>query len=115
MDLTAWKISDPLCLGLGLLLGLMAGYIDLHVHEVQPSVLLLILFAMFLGFANPTGAWRWALIIGAGIPLAHLIGRAVGYYPPYPVLPNVFATCLAFVPAVIGAYCGVMVRRFVTG
>ena len=96
---------------LALALGLLAGYIDFHVKEVRLPVLLILLFACLLSLAHPKGAWRWALIVGGGIPLAHFIGRAIGYAPPYPILPNIFATFLALIPAFIGAYSGVLLRH----
>ena len=99
---------------LALALGLLAGYIDLHVKAVQFPVLLILIFTCLLSLLHPKGAWRWALIVGGGIPLAHFIGRAIGYAPPYPILPNIFATFLALIPAFIGAYCGVLLRYLTT-
>lgn len=113
MELTTWKLAEPLCWSLGLLLGLLAGYIDLRADEVQGPVLLLVIFAAFLGFLHPVNPWRWALIVGMGIPLAHFAGRALGVYPSYQVLPNVFATFMALIPAFIGAYAGVLLRQLV--
>jgi hypothetical protein len=113
MDLTTWKLADQMCWSLGLLFGLMAGYIDLRADEVQGPVLLILIFATFLGFLNPASPWRWALIVGIGIPLTHFTGRAIGFYPHYPVLPNVFATFIALIPAFIGAYAGMLLRNIV--
>ena len=99
---------------LALALGPLAGYVDLHAKEVQFPVLLILLFTCLLSLAHPKGAWRWALIVGGGIPLAHFIGRAMGYAPPYPILPNIFATFLALIPAFIGAYGGMLLRHVTT-
>ncbi len=114
MELTTWKLAEPMCWSLGLLFGLMAGYVDLRADEVQGPVLLVLIFSAFLGFLNPASPWRWALVVGIGIPLAHFAGRAAGYYPPYLVLPNVFATFIALIPASIGAYAGMLLRIIVT-
>lgn len=99
---------------LALVLGLLAGYVDLHAKEVQLPVFLILLFTCLLSLAHSKGAWHWALIVGGSIPLAHFIGRALGYAPPYPVQPNIFATFLALIPAFIGAYSGVLLRYLTT-
>src|SRR5215211_1794150 len=96
---------------LAILLGAIAGYIDLHEEEVQVPALLVISFAFFLGFARPRTAWAWGLLIGLSIPAAHLIARMIGYRPPYPVrLP---ATFMAVGFALAGAYAGVAMKKLI--
>ena len=96
---------------LAILLGAIAGYVDLHEEDVQTPALLVTSFAFFLGFARPRAAWAWGLIIGLSIPAAHLIARMVGYRPPYPVsLPTTF---LAVAFALAAAYVGVAMKKFI--
>ncbi len=95
---------------LAFVLGLFVGYLDFHSKEVQGPVLIILVFTFVFGFALPCRAWRWALLIGAGVPLCHIVNALLQLPPPYPVEPNVFATCLAFIPAFIGAYMGVALR-----
>ncbi len=104
------KKSTFFCL-LAFALGILAGYLDFHSKEVQGPVLILLVFTFVFGFALPCRAWRWALIIGGGIPLCHIVNALLRRPPPYPVEPNLFATCLAFFPAFMGAYMGAMLRR----
>ena len=43
---------------LAIFLGIITGLIDLRSDEVQFPALLLIIFGFFLGFSQPTRAWR---------------------------------------------------------
>jgi NO-binding membrane sensor protein with MHYT domain len=97
---------------LAVLFSAAVGYVDTHAKtdDNLPMVLLLLVVTFLFGVAQPKQAWLWALIVGLGIPLAHLLGLLVGYRPPYPVGPNVFVTFIALVPAFIGAYLGVLAR-----
>ena len=104
------KKAASLCL-LAFALGLCIGYLDFHSKEVQVPVFFILVFTFGFGLALPQKAWRWALLIGAGVPLCHIVNALLRRPPPYPVEPNVFATCIAFIPAFIGAYTGAFLRR----
>lgn len=91
------------------------GYVDTHTKtdDNLPMVLVLLSVTYLFGVLQPKQAWQWALIIGLGVPVSHVIGRAVGYRPPYPVEPNVMITFIALIPAFVGAYLGVLTRTLV--
>jgi hypothetical protein len=55
-------------------------------------------------------AWRWALVLGLWIPVLGLIARAAGVTNAQ--FSDVLFSLVALVPALIGAYAGVLVRRF---
>ena len=95
---------------LALYLGLLVGLTDLRTDDPQLPALLLITFGLFLGFAQPTAAWRWALVLGLWIPFLGLIARAAGVTNAQ--FSDVLFSLVALVPALIGAYAGVLVRRF---
>ncbi len=113
MHIAKSKRSDALCGVLALGLGLLIGYVDLHVKEVQLPALLMIAGGCFLGFARPFQAWRRALPLGLGIPLAHLFGRVLGHSPPYPVPGFLELTIITQVPAFIGVYLGALTARLI--
>ena len=100
---------------LAVLLSAAVGYVDTHARtdDNLPVVVLLLVLTFLFGVAWPKQAWLWALIVGLGVPAAHLLGLLVGHRPPYPVEPNVLATFLALVPAFVGAYLGVLARSIV--
>jgi hypothetical protein len=93
-------------------LGLGVGAFDYSVSEVQSTLIVLLPLTFIFGFVNAKGAWRWALIIGLGIPVAHVIGHALNIQPPYQ--DNVVASGLALIPTAIGVYSGALARRILT-
>lgn len=97
---------------LALACGLIAGIVDLHVEEVTTSVLLLYFLSLGWGAAAPQRVWRWALAIGAGIPVAHILSSLVGYQAPYPTL-SLAATSLALLPTFAGAFLGKGLRIWI--
>jgi hypothetical protein len=112
-----WAAMDRRSAGLSLLafaMGLLTGYIDFHATEVQATVGVLLIFTFIFGFASPRQTWRWALCIGIGVPLLHILNSLLRLPPPYPVEPNILGTFIALIPAFIGAYCGVFARRLFT-
>ena len=105
------RTFDVMCIGLAFVGGLYAGWIDFNQTEVQPTVLLLVIFGAVLGFAQPRLAWRWAIILGLCIPLGYLIFSALGYKPAELPQPGVYESLIALIPAFIGTYGGVLVSK----
>ena len=101
----AWLWPLALALGLGI------GYVDYTATEVQATLLVLLPVAFAFGLALPRQAWRWALVLGLSIPLAHIIGHAFNLHPPYHDM--VIASLLALIPSFLAAYSGVLFRWMV--
>lgn len=93
-----------------LFLGLLVAYIDLHSDEVQFTALLLLAFGFFLGFAEPTRAWKQALLLGVWVPLAQLT-RTV-FENQGTLLPEGVGSLPALLFSFAGTYSGVLVQRF---
>ena len=91
-------------------LGLAAGYVDMHNDEVQAAVLVVLVSTFALGLAQPRHAWRWALLVGPGVFLMYLLAGLFGYVSRAPAEPGPWATLIALIPALIGAYTGAGVR-----
>jgi hypothetical protein len=106
-----------LCL-LALVGGLLIGYVDLYINEVWAALLLLLPITFISGFLDSHQAWRWALLMGVGIPLAYLGAWLIGYTLPCrpgfecPTLNSIttLQTFMALAPAFIGAYSGALLR-----
>jgi two-component system LytT family sensor kinase len=86
---------------LALLAGLGIGWLDVHATEVQGPLLLLMLAAFIIALLSRSPAWRVALAVSLGLPLAHLIANAMGSggTPQWGML-------IAVVPALLAAYGG---------
>jgi hypothetical protein len=102
---------DILFITIALIGGFLAGAVDFNNNEPQAAVLVIIVFAGLLGFAQPRKAWRWALIVGLGVPIVYLIATAFGYQPKSLPEPGWYASLIALIPAFFSAYCGVLLRK----
>jgi hypothetical protein len=105
-------VSFWLCALLAAVCGAVIGVLDLASgasSDVQPVVLLVLLFSGFFGLVRPRRAWLWALLVGGGVPVGHVLGPALGRAPAYPVEPGRWITLLALIPALLGAGAGAAV------
>jgi hypothetical protein len=100
-------------LAVALVLGLCAGWVDLHNDEVQATVLVIVVSAGALGFLAPRSAVLAGLVVGLGVPIAHLYARLTEFALPYPV-HNYAESFIALVPAVLTAVIGAGVRKVIT-
>jgi hypothetical protein len=91
--------------------GALSGFLDLHATEVQGPAAVVLLGAGLLGFAQPRHAWRWALLVGMGIPCAHWLLDARGIPQPYPITPWYSVIILPLLFALVAAYVGAGVRN----
>ncbi len=91
-------------------LGLFAGWVDFHSQEVQPCVLCLLVGGVAMGLAYPKRAWRWGVVLGVSIPVAWITGLALGGTPAFMPRPNLAATLLALIPALMAVYIGAGLR-----
>lgn len=95
---------------LAVFLGIMVGWFDLRTDEVSLTILLLLVFGMFLGFAQPSHAWRWALLLALWVPLGGIVSAVLGRGVAA-TNSNWPASLFALAPAFIGAYVGAFVSR----
>ena len=102
---------DMLFILLALTGGFLAGAVDFNNNEPQAAVIVIVVLAGLLGFIQPRKAWRWALIVGLGIPIVYLIATALGYQSKGVPEPGWYASLMALIPAFISTYCGVLLRK----
>jgi hypothetical protein len=100
------RTNDWICAAAAIAVGIFAGLVDFHNNEPQPAAAVLLVLGALLGFVRPRGAWRWGVIAALGIPAVYLAGRALGYRPVDTMHPNIFASLVALIPAMIGVYAG---------
>jgi hypothetical protein len=90
--------------------GILIALFDMDQTEVQPAVLMILIFTGVAGFLRPTLAYIWALILGLSIFAVDFIAIYTGHTFTHPPQPNVYATLVALIPAFIGAYAGVLLH-----
>jgi len=93
---------------LAALVGAGIGLFDRAQSEVQPAALLLFAGGFALGFARPRDAWANGLVLGSGVPIVDAVGRILGIPAPWPSAPG--SSLVAFVPALLGAGAGALLR-----
>ncbi len=105
-----WQF-DALCLALAIIGGFLAGAVDFNNDEPQAAVIVIVAFTGLLGFIQPRRAWRWAIIVGLGVPIVYLIATTLGYHAKSAGEPGWYASLIALIPAFISTYCGVLLRK----
>lgn len=90
---------------LSALAGSFASWVDWHNREVQPTVLVILVTTFILSAIRPRQAWVCAVIVGGCVPFSYL-GPALWLHPLEMPQPNIWASCIAFIPAAIGAAAG---------
>ena len=94
---------------LSMFFGIIAGMVNAQSQEVQLTVLLLLVFGLFMGFNQPFKAWRWGLLLGVFVPLFAISSILESSAADKMITEIVFAA-IAIVPAMIGVYVGVLLR-----
>ena len=106
--------------------GIFIGYVDLHSSEVFIPIILIVGFAFIFGYILPGIAWRVALLVGIGVPLVALAAYYFGYEPKFVAelkklqenyvynIKDVLGSLLAFIPAFIGTYGGVLLKKILS-
>ena len=94
-----------------IILGVVAGGVDLAAGSPQVAPALIVVFAFLLSLTYPRRAWMWALLTAMFVPLVNTLVVELGY-PHFRRPESVYLSYLAFVPAFIGAYSAVFLRRY---
>ncbi len=90
------------------LLAAAIGCVDISTEEVFIPALLLLGCGMVLGAWRPRRGWLAGIVLGLGVPAAHLAARWTHY--PVPYHASLPATFLALIPAVVGGAAGTVMR-----
>jgi hypothetical protein len=95
---------------LALMLGTLAGYVDITTTEVQVPMLCILVFSFLLGLLEPKRAWLWAILISLSIPISTFVGLAINFdFADTPPRFPIFLAVLV-IPALLAAYAGVFVK-----
>jgi ABC-type multidrug transport system permease subunit len=89
--------------------GLFTGWVDLRVHDLLFTALLVSASCMILGILRPERPWRWVAIVGVCVPLAVVLGYFL--LTERPDRAQVWESFLAFFPGIAGGYGGAMMRQ----
>jgi hypothetical protein len=96
-------------------LGIIIGLADLRTGETMLTAALIALVAFAFAAVRPSNALLHALVVALGVPAVYLWATVFEQPILFPPTPNLAATLLAIVPAILGTLAGLFLRRLVTG
>ena len=105
------KRSDAPFYLLAALAGIGTGCVDLAVDDLLFTALLVLIVCMLLGALRPRSPWRWAVVVGASIPLTELATYLIPTVKP--TQAQVYGSFLTLLPGIAGAYGGSVVRAVI--
>ncbi len=94
---------------LGLLLGLVAGFLDVKFGDLLLSALFVLTATMLLGALRPRRPWRWTLLVTVFVPLVQGVAYLLLTEKPYRA--QIYESFLGFLTGIAGAYGGSTARR----
>jgi hypothetical protein len=98
--------TEPLVWAASIAAGILSAFVDLQSATRWPHVLLLASFGLILACWQPKWAWRWTLLLAAGLPAFVILTKNWG---PYSV--DRFDVFYGLVPATLGTVGGMLLRR----
>jgi hypothetical protein len=101
--------SDSTVHILGVVLALASGWLQIKVHDLLFTALLVVASAMVLGAIRPRSSWRWAILFPVLVPLTQLVARVV--LVEKSTRAEVYESLLLFLPGIAGAYGGSVLRQ----
>ena len=105
-----WR-SDASIYALGFILAVASGWMQVRIHDLALTALLVLASAMLLGALRPHRPWRWAVLFLLVIPPMQGLARFFMGYKP--TRAEVYESFLAFLPAIAGVFGGSVLRRAV--
>jgi hypothetical protein len=94
---------------IGILLGLVAGVLDVKFGDLLLTALFVLASTMFLGAVRPSRPWRWTLLVAVFVPVVQGLAYAALTAKPYRA--QIYESFLGFLTGVAGAYGGSVARR----
>ncbi len=92
-------------------LAAVTAWLDLLIHDISISLVIVLAAAMLVGTIWRERAWRWAIVIGLSIPVPHLIRDTLVHHDP---LAPSLALVASFIPSFVGAYMGAFLNKMVS-
>jgi hypothetical protein len=94
---------------LGVLCGLIAGFLDVKFGDLLLTALFVLAATMLLGALRPQRPWRWTLLVAVFVPAVQCIAYFLLTEKPYPA--QIYESFLGFLTGIAGSYGGATARR----
>ena len=93
---------DWLYWSVGFIFSAACGYVHVWLHDASMAVLMVTGFTMLLAYKRPEHIWRWALLVGLGMPSAALLALATRDHPSRGLIAGSFAGLAFSIVAAVG-------------
>ena len=103
--------GDAFCYLLAVMLGALAGWLDIKVGDLLLTAMVVLAACMLLGILSPRRPWRWVLLVGVFVPVVEWL--AYFFLSQKPERAQIYESFLAFVPGIAGAFGGAVGRGVV--
>ena len=103
------NLKDGSIYTLGILLGLVAGSLDVEFGDLLLTALSVLASTMLLGVLRPRRPWRWTTLVAVLVPVVQW--SASLRLTEKPPRTQIYESLLGFLTGIAGAYGGAMVRR----
>jgi len=90
--------------------GIIIALFDMGQTEVQPTVIMILVFTGVAGFLKSNLAYLWALITGLIIFAVIFATTYSGHTYTHPIASNIFGAMICIITAFAGAYIGVFLK-----
>ena len=94
---------------LGIFLAAASGWVQVRIHDLLLTALMVLASAMLLGALAPERPWRWALGFLVVVPLVQIMASILETEKT--TRGEFLESLLTFLPATVGAYGGAVLRR----
>jgi hypothetical protein len=101
--------TDRFIYALGVLLGLVAGFLDVKFGDLLLTALFVLVSTMLLGALRPSRPWRWTLLVAVFVPVVQIVAYLLLTEKPYRA--QIYESFLGFLTGIAGAYGGSIARR----
>ncbi|HTZ82241.1 MAG TPA: hypothetical protein VMB66_03570 [Candidatus Acidoferrales bacterium] len=105
------KTRDWWCYLLAALCGFVTGSMNVAINDLLLMALMVTASCMMLGLLRPRWPWRWVILVGVFVPLTEMAADI--FLTVKPSKSQVYASFLAFLPGIAGAYGGSFMRGVV--
>jgi hypothetical protein len=92
-------------------LTIVAAFLDLLLHDISISLVIVLAIALLVGTIWRERAWRWGIVTGLSVPVPHLIRDTLIRHDP---LAPSLALVASFIPSFVGAYMGAFLNKMVS-
>ena len=103
------RVADGRAVAAAVVVGIVAGTVDLIIASRLPMMLAVSVAGVMLGIRHPRAAWRWPLLTGGMLPALIAVTGFAGPYA-FDRADQWLAPTLALISTIIGVACGRGVR-----